>query len=398
MLSLARLETLLRGFGGLRIALVGDLYLDRYLDIEPGVCEMSIETGLEAYQVSRVRNSPGVVGTVMNNLAALGVASRGNGKLLPVTVIGDDGHGDDLMRCLAKLPVDPRHVLRDPARLTPTYTKPMQPVAAMPGDAAGSAWRELNRLDVRTRGPLGDATRRELCESVRQAFDECDGVIVCDQVVETGWGVVSPEVRAFLRQLSRERPEKLVFVDSRAHMGEFEFGTLKPNRAECLASIGVDPAVRDDGDVLLRRAVAAMVQRTGRAVFCTLSERGILVATPHDRRSGTPVPDGATMDATVRDSRADQRPSRDPSGAGVPDLPLGVIVPAPPVRGAIDIVGAGDSATAGIVASLLCGATEIEAAAVGNLVASITIEQLGTTGTATPNQVVARWKETFAAT
>lgn len=104
------------------------------------------------------------------------------------------------------------------------------------------------------------------------------------------------------------------------------------------------------------------------------------------------------MDATVRDSRADQRPSRDPSGAGVPDLPLGVIVPAPPVRGAIDIVGAGDSATAGIVASLLCGATEIEAAAVGNLVASITIEQLGTTGTATPNQVVARWKETFAAT
>jgi bifunctional ADP-heptose synthase (sugar kinase/adenylyltransferase) len=269
--------------------------------------------------------------------------------LIPVTVIGDDGHGDDLMRCLAKLPVDPRHVLRDPARLTPTYTKPMQPV-----DATGSSHRELNRLDVRTREPIGDATRRELCQRVRQAFDECDGVIVCDQVVETGWGVVSPEVQAFLRQLARERPEKLVFVDSRAHMAEFDFGTLKPNRAECLASIGVDSAVRDEDDVLLRRAIGAMVERTGRAVFCTLSERGILVATPGDGGSGT-------------------------------------IVPAPPVRGEIDIVGAGDSATAGIVASLLCGATEIEAAAVGNLVASITIEQLGTTGTATPEQVIARW-------
>jgi rfaE bifunctional protein kinase chain/domain len=349
MLTLARLQSLLAGFGDLKIALVGDLYLDRYLDIEPDVCEMSIETGLEAYQVSRVRNSSGVVGTVMNNLAALGVGSGGVGRLIPVTVIGDDGHGDDLMRCLAKLPVDPRHVLRDPARLTPTYTKPMQPV-----DATGSSHRELNRLDVRTREPIGDATRRELCQRVRQAFDECDGVIVCDQVVETGWGVVSPAVQAFLRQLARERPEKLVFVDSRAHMAEFDFGTLKPNRAECLASIGVDSAVRDEDDVLLRRAIGAMVERTGRAVFCTLSERGILVATPGDGGSGT-------------------------------------IVPAPPVRGEIDIVGAGDSATAGIVASLLCGATEIEAAAVGNLVASITIEQLGTTGTATPEQVIARW-------
>lgn len=352
LLTLERLTSLLAGFADLRIALVGDLYLDRYLDIEPGVCEFSIETGLEAYQVSRVRNSPGVVGTVMNNLAALGVGSRGGltsrGKLVPVTVIGDDGHGDDLMRCLAKLPVDARHVLRDPERLTPTYTKPMEAV-----DAAGSAWRELNRLDVRTRGPLGDGTRRELCERVRAVFDECDGVIVCDQVVETGWGVVSPEVRAFLRSMARERPDKLLFVDSRAHMGEFDFGVLKPNRAECLSSIGVDPAVKDDDDALLRRAVGAMVERTGRAVFCTLSERGILVATTDE------------LDATI--------------------------VPAPPVRGEIDIVGAGDSATAGIVASLLCGATEIEAAAVGNLVASITIEQLGTTGTATPEQVLKRW-------
>jgi bifunctional ADP-heptose synthase (sugar kinase/adenylyltransferase) len=388
MISLARLESLLAGFGGLRIALVGDLYLDRYLDIEPGVCERSIETGLEAYQVSRVRNSPGVVGTVMNNLAALGVGKVGGGRLVPVTVIGDDGHGDDLMRELLKLPVDPRHVLRDPARLTPTYTKPMQPV-----DAAGSVYRELNRLDVRTRAAIGEATRRELCERVRQAFDDCDGLIICDQVVETGWGVVSPEVRAHLRSLARERPEKLVFVDSRAHMGEFDFGTLKPNRAECLASIGVDAAVADKGDVLLRRAVAAMVERTGRPVFCTHSERGILVATPRHCRSGIPVPDGATMDSIALRPGGTPRTACDPSGTGVPDLPSGVIVSAPPVRGEIDIVGAGDSATAGIVASLLCGASEIEAAAVGNFVASITIEQLGTTGTATPGQVVARLRE-----
>jgi sugar/nucleoside kinase (ribokinase family) len=63
------------------------------------------------------------------------------------------------------------------------------------------------------------------------------------------------------------------------------------------------------------------------------------------------------------------------------------------VTGPIDIVGAGDAATSGIVTSLLCGATEEEAAQVGNLVASITIQQLGTTGTASPAQVIARFRE-----
>ena len=60
------------------------------------------------------------------------------------------------------------------------------------------------------------------------------------------------------------------------------------------------------------------------------------------------------------------------------------------VEGPIDPTGAGDSATAGAVLSLCAGATLPEAAVVGNLVASITIQQLGTTGTATAEQLIAR--------
>jgi sugar/nucleoside kinase (ribokinase family) len=68
-------------------------------------------------------------------------------------------------------------------------------------------------------------------------------------------------------------------------------------------------------------------------------------------------------------------------------------VPGYAVAGPIDIVGAGDSTTAGIVCGLCAGATPVEAAALGNLVASITIQQIGTTGTASPEQVIARWRE-----
>src|ERR1044072_5549279 len=106
VLSRDKLETILRTLPRLTIGLVGDLFLDRYLHLIADYRELSIETGLEAYQIERVRNSPGALGTVMNNLAALGV-----GLLVPVTAIGDDGHGYDLLKEVRQLPVDPGNIL-----------------------------------------------------------------------------------------------------------------------------------------------------------------------------------------------------------------------------------------------------------------------------------------------
>ena len=345
MLSLPRLESILETLPRLTIGLVGDLFLDRYLDIEPGICEMSIETGLEAYQIPQIRNSPGALGTVLNNLAALGV-----GLLVPITVIGDDGHGYDLLKEVRKLPVDASHVLAVSDRLTPTYTKPMKQ------DLQG-VWQELHRLDVRTRGPLSDAATAELCRRVRQVFESSDGLIVLDQINEADWGVVNSAVRSLLRDLAQEHPQKLMYVDSRQHLKEFDFGVLKGNRAEILRAAGV---VSDPGEMTeqtVREAALLLASRTSRPVFCTKGEQGILVTQPEQS----------------------------------PELVSGV-----PITGPVDIVGAGDAATSGIVTSLLAGASPLEAAAVGNLVASITVQQLGTTGTASPAQVRSRWQESQA--
>jgi bifunctional ADP-heptose synthase (sugar kinase/adenylyltransferase) len=334
MITWPRLESFLETFPRLTIGLLGDLFLDRYLELQPGVEEYSIETGLEAYQVERVRNAPGALGTVINNLAALGV-----GRLVPVTVIGDDGHGYDLLRELSALPVDPTHILRAADRLTPTYTKPLRP-------AVGGGWRELNRLDVKSRVPLTSPTCAAVCRNLREVFHATDGLIVLDQVAEENLGVVDERVRICLEQLSREGPGKLVYVDSRAQLQRFAFGMLKGNQAELLAASGA---------TTVEAAGRKLAAKTGRVVFCTVGEEGLLVIRP----------DGSLT-----------------------------AVPAYPVSGPIDIVGAGDSATSGIVASLLAGGTDIEAAAAGNLVASITVQQLGTTGTASPAQVRARWQET----
>lgn len=338
MLSRARLEQLLANFPKLTIGLVGDLFLDRYLDIESGIEEMSIETGLEAYQIASVRNYPGALGTVMNNLGALGV-----GRLVPITVIGNDGHGYDLVQQLRKMPVDDQHVIQAADRLTPTYTKPLKQDPAR-------EWRELNRLDVRSREPLTVDMNRQLAEHLRDAFDACDGLIVLDQINETNWGVINAETRGVVRQLLKSSPEKLIYSDSRAHLGDFDFGILKGNRAEVLRAVGQAAATEET----VHRAATELAKKTGQHVFVTTGEGGILVA-----------------DANGDLQRSDGYQ----------------------VQGEIDIVGAGDSASSGIVASLLSGSTPLEAADVGNLVASITVQQLGVTGTATPPQVIDRYVE-----
>jgi sugar/nucleoside kinase (ribokinase family) len=67
-------------------------------------------------------------------------------------------------------------------------------------------------------------------------------------------------------------------------------------------------------------------------------------------------------------------------------------VPGVPVAAEIDPTGAGDSASAGAVLALCAGAQLPEAALIGNFVASITVQQIGTTGVARPAQLGAAWQ------
>lgn len=324
-----RLSAILDRFAALRVAVIGDFFLDRYLDLDAALTETSLETGLDAYQVVRVRVYPGAAGTVVNNLAALGL-----GAISAVGAIGDDGEGYELRRALTGLGVDTDHLLTRADRFTPTYTKPM----LRQGDGPA---RELHRLDIKNRTPTPADLEAALIDHLMSAVAEVDAVMVMDQVAEADCGVITPRVREALQSLARERRDLLVFVDSRRRIGEFRDVTIKVNRAEALAAAGGDD---------LDRAARILAARVGRSVFVTLGADGILVC---------------YGETSVR-------------------------VPGFRVEGEIDIVGAGDAAAAGLAASLGAGASPVEAALVANLVASITIQQLGVTGTASPEQVLAR--------
>ena len=105
----------------LRIAVVGDFFLDRYMEIDPARSEISIETGLPVYNVINVRAQPGAAGTIVSNLVALGV-----GEIFPVGYCGEDGEGFELKRALLTLPgVRMYDFLTTPLRRTFTYCKPL---------------------------------------------------------------------------------------------------------------------------------------------------------------------------------------------------------------------------------------------------------------------------------
>lgn len=351
MLTDDRIEEILKRLPGLTIGVLGDLFLDRYLDIDAALTEKSIETGLDAYQVTCVRSIPGALGTIINNLVALGV-----GRVVPVSIIGDDGEGYELRQALAKMPaIDPQWITTTPERRTPTYTKPMLHQAA-------EAARELNRLDIKNRTPTPGPLQDIVIESLNAIWPRVDALIVLDQVSEEDCGVVTARVREELAMLGEAQPEKFVLADSREEIGSFQAVSVKPNHRECLAAEFPNitlcaESLTEEPSILA--AANGMAGRTRRAVFCTAGEYGVLVAKPK---------------------------------AGPPQC-----VPAYPVSGPIDIVGAGDSTSAGITCAVAAGASLEEAAAFGCLVASITIQQIGTTGTASPEQVRRRWQEVRSA-
>ncbi len=332
-MTLDRLRALLDAFATLRIAVVGDFCLDRYLEIDALHQEISIETGLPVFKVQRVRSQPGAAGTVLNNLVALGV-----GTVFPVGFCGDDGEGYELERALRLTErVDTSHFLRTPDRRTFTYCKPL---LLTPGELP----RELNRLDSKNWTPTPECLSLAMAKTTRDLAAQVDAVAVMDQVDIPGTGVVTTAVLETLHALSKSRP---VVVDSRSGLAGFPPVIFKLNRTELNTLAGLP---QDTGRGGLSAALEAVALRNGAPAFVTLAEEGILGALP-----GLPA-------------------------QWVPSLGL---------RGPIDIVGAGDSVTAALTAALAAGATLGEAMELAMLAASVTVHQIGTTGIAEAGALLA---------
>jgi rfaE bifunctional protein kinase chain/domain len=317
----------------LRLALVGDLCLDRYFEIDPELREISIETNLPVHNVTRVRCQPGGAGTILNNLLALGI-----GAIYPVAIIGTDGEGYELRKALGKsAAVNQEFLIESSERHTFTYSKPLLLHKAGPPE-------ELNRLDTKNWSPTPDILQGKIIEAIHALAGRVDAIILLDQVDIAETGVVTRTVLEAIRQAAEAHPDLLILADSRRSLRGYPPVALKMNAAELALYFGTSAALSVPE---IKEKALSLTALYGKHVFVTMSENGML---------------GAFRGEVE-------------------------IVSSLPVRGPIDIVGAGDAVTANLTAALSAGATLKETLEIAQLAASIVVHQLGTTGTAAVRQI-----------
>jgi rfaE bifunctional protein kinase chain/domain len=331
----ARFRTIVDQYPALRVAVLGDFCLDRYLEIDPAKSEVSLETALPVHNVVNVRAQPGGAGTIVNNLAALGI-----GAIYPIGFAGQDGDGFDLWHALdRRAGVRLGFFVRTAQRRTFTYCKPLLM-------APGKLPLELNRIDFKNWTPTPALLQGLLLDRLVRAAKLVDAIIVLDQADLPETGVVTKRILAAIEELViKANPELLILADSRRGLRGFPPLVFKMNAAELSAfgrpsaGTGPEPDLDKVADVAL-----GIAQQNRRAVFVTLAEHGIIAAAP-----------GGETD----------------------------YVPALPVRGEIDIVGAGDAVSANLTAAMAADATMRESIELAAAAASVVIHKLGTTGTAT---------------
>ena len=347
LLNETRLRKILNSFRERSILVIGDFYVDAYWTIDKTLSTLSLETPWHTNPVVEQRYSPGAAGTVTNNLLSLCVDT-----VHTLSVIGQDGFGMTLLEKLQANGCKTDFMVSAQNRVTPTYLKPMH---------RGYEGVEVEgpRFDIENHEPMGAELEKQVIQNLHECVPLVEGVIIGDQMPHDNWGVITDEVREELMRLARAYPEKIFFADSRKRIGLYRDIIIKPNRFEAKRAVEQD---WDGAEVTMEEAQQCgekLYKRTGKPVYVTVGAHGIFVITE----------DGCHH------------------------------VPGVPLTGELDPVGAGDSVSAGIVAALCSlrspttssygsGGNYCEAAEIGNLVASITVTKIGTTGTASHDEIL----------
>lgn len=333
-----RLKEILSGFKEVSVLVIGDYYLDAYWIIDKKLSTLSLETPWYTNPVVEKRYSPGAAGTVTNNLRALEA-----GEIYILGVIGKDEFGMVLSDHLEKGNRNTDFMISSSRRVTPTYLKPMhQGYEGIEFEGA--------RFDIENHSPLPSEIEEKVIKNLRECVKLVDAVVVGDQTPHENWGVITDNVREEICLLAEKYSDKIFLVDSRERIGLYRNVIIKPNRFEAMKAVKPDWEGEEVSIDEAKKCGKKLYERTGKPVYITIGKRGILVFT----EEGCIHIPGFTL-----------------------NCPL-------------DPVGAGDSVSSGIILSLCSGASYQEAGLVGNLVASVTITKIGTTGTASHEELLAR--------
>ncbi|MGC9080115.1 D-glycero-beta-D-manno-heptose-7-phosphate kinase [Sulfurihydrogenibium sp.] len=209
MIDVKRAQQLISNFKNLKIAVVGDIILDKYLWGE--VERISPEAPVPIVDVKRETVSLGGASNVANNIVSL------EAKAYMIGVIGNDENGKTIEKLLQEKGIIPL-LVKDKSRPTIEKTRVI------------AVSQQLLRIDRENRNPLNETVERRIIDQIKEIKDEVDGFIVSDY----GKGVVNKNIMEYIKSLG-----KPVFVDPKPSNFYLykDITIMTPNRKEAYESI-----------------------------------------------------------------------------------------------------------------------------------------------------------------
>jgi rfaE bifunctional protein kinase chain/domain len=237
-----RLRELLGNFSGKRIAVIGDLMLDRYY--WGSVHRVSPEAPVPVVEVDTESVRFGGAANVANNIQALG------GRPFLVGLVGDDHPGAMFRKMLSDQALDTGGIVIDAARPTTIKTRVI---------AAG---QHVVRIDNESKQDCPGLLRSSLIDAVRSNMHSLDGIIIEDY----NKGVVTRDlIRAVIAAANEYG--KPVTVDPKFN-NFFEYRDVtvfKPNRREVEEALGG------------KLTTVVEVERAGKSLLESLNARNVLL-------------------------------------------------------------------------------------------------------------------------
>jgi D-beta-D-heptose 7-phosphate kinase/D-beta-D-heptose 1-phosphate adenosyltransferase len=308
-------ESLISGFSGKRVLVVGDVMLDRFIYGDVG--RISPEAPAPVLRAGRPEEIVGGAGNVARNIASLGAVCE------LAAVIGRDEAGFAILSLLKKQGGIEANFVESETRMTTVKTR----------FVANLHNTHLLRADWEDASPINAEIEAELLRRVEERLPSVDGVILSDYSKGTLTHRVTSKIIAEARAAG-----KPVIVDPKgSDWGRYRRATtLTPNLAELGAALG--RVVANDDAEIETAARELMAETSCEVLLVTRSERGVMVV------------------------------ERDAPAVGFPATAARVV----------DVSGAGDTLVASFALALIGGAGAHNAARLANAAAGLVVAKKGT--------------------
>ena len=231
-----------------RIAVVGDIIVDRYLIGR--VERISPEAPVPVLALSQQRVVPGGAANVAANIAALGTAVD------LIGLVGADHPADELRSALERQAVSASHLVTDAKRPTSVKTRVVSGV------------QQIVRIDDESAAPPDAPTEQALMAAVVAATETASLLVLSDYAK----GTLSPAVLRCAIEAAARAGRPVLVDPKRRDFSIYRGATLlTPNRKELSDATGM--ATETDDDVAAAGAVAAA--QFGGDLLVTRAERGM---------------------------------------------------------------------------------------------------------------------------